>query len=204
MRIISRDKLLLEPGLCDLDGCRRLYFVCERNTGEAHCQVREGPNRRLPVEEASCLLAMNCMARGRLPEDYVVMVQAADNDLKGLVDRTEKLLQAQPSLVGSVELTRREQEVLASVVRALANKEIAASLNVCVRTVKFHVSSLLSKFHVRNRMELVREVTRDTLRLFEGPGSFAPREARTDDASINGYASTKRMGGSRQNGGVAG
>jgi hypothetical protein len=46
--------------------------------------------------------------------------------------------------------------------RSLANKEIAASLNLSERTVKFHVSSLLAKFRVRGRMELVREATRHT------------------------------------------
>lgn len=46
--------------------------------------------------------------------------------------------------------------------RSLANKEIAASLNLSERTVKFHVSSLLSKFRVRGRMELVREAVRHT------------------------------------------
>ena len=184
MKIISKDKLPLEPGLYVLGGCRRLYFLCERNTGAAHCQVRAGPDRRFPLGEASSLLAMHCMARGRLPEDYVVMVQAVENDLQGLVERTENLLQARPSLERSVELTRREQEVLAGLVRTLANKEIAASLNVCVRTVKFHVSSLLSKFHVRGRMELVREVTRGTLGLLE---SFSPCEGQTDDgAAPNG------------------
>jgi len=40
------------------------------------------------------LLAMHCIARGQLPEDYVVMVQAGDNDVTGLVESTEKLLQA--------------------------------------------------------------------------------------------------------------
>jgi DNA-binding NarL/FixJ family response regulator len=37
---------------------------------------------------------------------------------------------------------------------------IAASLNLSERTVKFHVSSLLTKFRVRGRMELLREAPR--------------------------------------------
>jgi predicted ArsR family transcriptional regulator len=41
-------------------------------------------------------------------------------------------------------------------VRNQANKEIASRLNITVRTVKFHVSSLLSKFGVENRNELAR------------------------------------------------
>ena len=36
-----------------------------------------------------------------------------------------------------------------------SNKEIAAKLFVCERTVKFHVSNLLSKFGVQRRADLI-------------------------------------------------
>jgi len=91
-----------------------------------------------------------------------------------------------------VKLTRREEEVLGGVMRSLANKEIAASLNLSERTVKFHVSSLLTKFRVRGRMELVREATRRTPAL-SGPQSMGTREARFAPAS-GGYHATPRVG----------
>jgi len=90
------------------------------------------------------------------------MVQAASDSLEGLTEKAEQLLQAGHSVGSSVKLTRREEEVLGGVMRSLANKEIAASLNLSERTVKFHVSSLLAKFRVRGRMELVREAARHT------------------------------------------
>ena len=77
--------------------------------------------------------------------------------LEGLDEKAQKLLEAGRSVKTHVKLTRREEEVLNGVMRSLANKEIAASLNLSERTVKFHVSSLLAKFRVRGRMELVRE-----------------------------------------------
>jgi len=61
-----------------------------------------------------------------------------------------------------VKMTRREEEVLSGLMKSLANKEIAANLNLSERTVKFHVSSLLAKFRVRGRMELVRVASRQT------------------------------------------
>jgi DNA-binding NarL/FixJ family response regulator len=52
-------------------------------------------------------------------------------------------------------LSRREQEVLDSLLENLSNKEIASKLNIAERTVKFHVSNLLSKFGVRRRADLI-------------------------------------------------
>src|SRR5260370_1530007 len=105
---------------------------------------------------------MHCLVRGQSPRDYVVLVQAAPDSLEGLTEKAEQLLQAGHSVGSSVKLTRREEEVLCGGMRRLANKEIAASVNLSERTVKFHVSSLLAKVRVRGRMELGREASRPT------------------------------------------
>jgi len=136
------------------------YFFYDKNTGVAHFQVQAGPDGRFPLDQAAGLLAMHCMVRGQLPSDYIVMVQASHSELDELALRAEKLLQAGQSAKSSIRLTRREEEVLEGVMRSQSNKEIAASLNLSERTVKFHVSSLLAKFRVRGRMELVREASR--------------------------------------------
>ncbi len=85
-----------------------------------------------------------------------------------------------------MKLTGREEVVLGGVMRSLANKEIAASLNLSERTVKFHVSSLLMKFRVRGRMELA-EANRRIPASVTGPQSFASREARDYAAAPASY-----------------
>jgi DNA-binding NarL/FixJ family response regulator len=55
----------------------------------------------------------------------------------------------------SVSLTPREHSVLALLAHGKSNKEIAASLGVAERTVKFHVSAIFTKLGVSNRTEAV-------------------------------------------------
>jgi len=155
---------------------RDVFFFYEKNTGVAHFHVEAGPDGRLPVDQAAGLLAMHCVVRGQSPSDYVVMVQADDEHLAGLHNKANKLLEAGRSVHSRVNLTRREEEVLSGVMKSLANKEIAANLNLSERTVKFHVSSLLAKFQVRGRMELVREATRHNGGVLPAPMPLATRE----------------------------
>ena len=54
------------------------------------------------------------------------------------------------------ELTSREQEVLQHLSRGHTNRDIADTLFITERTVKFHVSSILSKLGAENRTEAVR------------------------------------------------
>jgi DNA-binding CsgD family transcriptional regulator len=140
-----------------------VYLFYEKSTGTAHFHVEAGPAGELPVDHAAGLLAMHCMVRGQSPKDYLVMVPASPECIGGLAEKAQKLLEAGHSAKSAVRLTRREEEVLSGILRSLANKEIANELNLSERTVKFHVSSLLAKFKVRGRLELMREASRHSL-----------------------------------------
>jgi len=52
-------------------------------------------------------------------------------------------------------LTRREREVLQMLAAGLANKEIAARLNISDHTAKFHVAAILGKLGAATRTEAV-------------------------------------------------
>ncbi len=71
-------------------------------------------------------------------------------------DETPKV---QLGLAESTELTTKEIEVLRLICDGLEYDEIAARLNVSERTVKYHVSSILSKTGYANRTRLAIAVT---------------------------------------------
>jgi DNA-binding CsgD family transcriptional regulator len=141
-----------------------IYLFYEKASGTAHFHVEAGPGGELPIDHAAGLLAMHCMVRGQSPSDYLIMVPTASENLTELTDKAQKLLEAGQTVKTSVKLTRREKEVLDGILRSLANKEIASELNLSERTVKFHVSSLLAKFKVHSRMELMREASQRAMR----------------------------------------
>jgi len=63
----------------------------------------------------------------------------------------EHLQQKQQRLQSN--LSKREQEVLGLISLGKTNNDIANTLYISIRTVKFHVSSILAKLNVRNRTE---------------------------------------------------
>lgn len=54
----------------------------------------------------------------------------------------------------AASFTHRERQVLEQVLRGLTNKEIAARLNITLRTVEFHMTSILRKGRVTSRSQL--------------------------------------------------
>jgi NarL family two-component system response regulator LiaR len=64
-------------------------------------------------------------------------------------------------------LTAREVEVLQQVARGLSNQEIGDSLSVSERTVRNHVSNILSKLHLANRTQAALYALREGLAQLE-------------------------------------
>lgn len=88
-----------------------------------------------------------------------IRVVAAGNSLFGPA-ATQRLVErfAEPGPAHSAELeqlTDREREILSLMARGLSNAELADRLYLTEATVKSHVSSILRKLHVRDRVQAV-------------------------------------------------
>ncbi len=102
--------------------------------------------------------AMGYVLKDVLPEDLFRAIRSvAGGELilhpKIAKQVMKQFFRAPSEPAGYSELTRREREVLGLVARDLTNREIAQELCISVRTVKAHVSSILSKLQKRNRVE---------------------------------------------------
>jgi DNA-binding NarL/FixJ family response regulator len=111
--------------------------------------LRMGARAVLPVElpRPQLLAALEAVSRGFLvamPVDAETIV--AVSQIPSATNGVEELLEP---------LTPREQEVLRMLALGLANKEIAARLNISEHTVKFHVAAILGKLGAASRTEAV-------------------------------------------------
>ncbi|MET8359563.1 response regulator transcription factor [Micromonospora sp. NPDC005171] len=113
-----------------------------------YAALRAGARGFLLKEAGPDLLsqAMHAAANG----DALIAPSVTTRLLKAFADADPAAPRTQP-----VEaLTDREEQVLVAVARGRTNKEIADELYITLSTVKSHVTSLMMKLGVRNRVEV--------------------------------------------------
>jgi NarL family two-component system response regulator LiaR len=101
------------------------------------------------------------------PDDLVEAIKAAHRGEAQLhPEVTKKLMSrvtakakppapapAQPGKSGAKDLTERELEVLRLIATGMSNREIAQALIIAEKTVKTHVSNILSKLRLADRTQ---------------------------------------------------
>jgi NarL family two-component system response regulator LiaR len=109
-----------------------------------------------------------------------------DSDPEDLVQAIRQVQRGEPSLHPSIArkvlyelgrpspqpqtpdpLTERELEVLRFVAKGLSNQEIASELTIAEVTVRTHVSNILSKLHLANRVQATLYALREGLTTLE-------------------------------------
>ena len=99
--------------------------------------------------------ALSYLLKSATPDEVVAAVRAAGRREARLHPRIAQRLMSevagvQPSLNA---LTSRELEVLKEIARGKDNQTIAAELNLSAKTVKTHVSNILSKLYLADRTQ---------------------------------------------------
>lgn len=148
-------------------------FFWERSGGAQFRAQCDGAS----VERMASVLAMQCLVRGHDPEDFAVLVPAERGLAARLAARAKELLEEGRAAATDLFLSGRQKQVLRMVISNRANKEIASALNITVRTVKFHISCLLSKFGAQNRVDLARRAAghlQAELPQYFEPSAYAP------------------------------
>ena len=153
------DVVLLDLQMPDGDGVEALTQM-----RESHPDVRVIVFTAFDTDER-ILAAVQAGAKGYLLKgtpreqifDAIRVVHSGGSLLQPII--ASKLLQqishSSDSPAATRPVTPREHEVLTLMTRGMQNKEIAADLGISVRTVKFHVTSILGKMNANNRTEAV-------------------------------------------------
>jgi DNA-binding CsgD family transcriptional regulator len=134
-----------------------VFIICEKKTGAPRFSVEVKGDEHSAIVRSASLLALACSMRGDSPADYAIRIPAHDELTRRVTCQAEELLRLGRGFSSSVPLSPRENEVLLDLLRNRVNKEIADHLHISVRTVKFHVSSLLAKFGVQSRWDLIQK-----------------------------------------------
>ncbi|HEU5011285.1 MAG TPA: response regulator transcription factor [Roseiflexaceae bacterium] len=102
--------------------------------------------------------AISYLLKDVQPEDLAKAIRAAQRNEAVLhPEVAAKLMQEfnapRPAENSAEQLTEREMDVLRLIARGKSNKEIADTLIISEKTVKTHVSNILSKLHLADRTQ---------------------------------------------------
>jgi len=95
------------------------------------------------------------------PDELIAVVNGILNRVERTHSQIARLLSPASAEEASIQdeaLTDAEKRVALAVSRGLSNKEIAAKLEISVRTVENHISRILDKKGFTNRVEIARYI----------------------------------------------
>jgi two-component system, NarL family, response regulator LiaR len=158
---LKPDVVLLDLRMPDLDGpdVTREIMAADPSIRVVMLTVLAGEE---DIADAVSAGACGYLLKDSAIEDVVAAIDAAASGNAWLSPRAARALLAriqrtesavQPEHEEKAQLSDREVEVLQLLARGLDNNEIAATLYISPRTAKNHVSSILGKLGVSNRVQ---------------------------------------------------
>jgi DNA-binding NarL/FixJ family response regulator len=147
------------PGLNGLEAAKKLKACCSevrlltltRHTDDGYLQqlLKAGVSGYVLKQSASSVLltALRAVAAGNLFLDPAITGKVIGNYVGKSAGRGER---------AGGELSEREEEVLRMIAWGYSNKEIAARLDLSVKTVEAHKANAMRKLDMLGRIDIVR------------------------------------------------
>ena len=99
--------------------------------------------------------ARGYLLKGATGQEIAAAIRTVESGGSHLAPRVASTILAEVGRPARPALSQREHEVLRLVADGLPTKQIARSLGITERTVKFHVASLMRKLEADNRAQMV-------------------------------------------------
>lgn len=164
LETISPDVVLMDVRMPVMDGITATQLILEKY-----------PTTRILIlttfnDEEYIAGALRAGASGYLlKDDTEVLYQAIETAHAGVFQFSSEVattivnqmkavsrnLTKRKTLIENINLTNREKEVVAWVAKGASNKEIAKELVISENTVKNHISNILNRLNIRDRVQIV-------------------------------------------------
>ncbi len=160
-RELQPDVVLMDMRMPDLDGCAATRLILEQDES-VRIVILTVVATESDVVGAVSAGACGYLLKDSAVDDVVTAIRAAASGAAWLSPcAAETVLQrmrraeARNGNIGELDgdLSPREVEVLQLLARGLDNNEIAAEMSISPRTAKNHVSSILAKLGLGNRIQ---------------------------------------------------
>jgi NarL family two-component system response regulator LiaR len=154
---LSPDVVLMDIVMPDMDGIEATKRI-KRSSPHTHIVILTSVETEQTVVEATQAGALSYLLKDTDPDELVAAIRAAARGESTLSPRIATLLMAAMSRRHSErafheELSDREMQVLLLLAQGLSNVLIAEKLGIGEKTVKSHVSNILSKLYLTDRTQ---------------------------------------------------
>jgi len=160
-RELKPDVILMDLRMPDLDGIDAIRAIIADDPAARIIALTVASDER-DVTAAVVAGACGYLVKDAPVDDVAIAVRAAASGETWLSPRAAGVLlervrrsniESEPQIEVTAELSPRELEVLLLVAQGLENSEIAAQLGISPRTAKNHLSSILGKLGMTNRIQ---------------------------------------------------